>query len=296
MFWYLQKEGRFPEARSKFYVAEIILALEYLHQNDVIYRDLKPENLLLDADGHVVLCDFGLSKVNIESEKAQSIIGTTEYLAPEVLLDEYGYTKMVDFWSLGVLTFEMTCGWSPFYAEDTQQMYKNIAFGKVRFPRDALSSKGRDFVKRLLKRTPKNRIGADNGTQDLKEHAFFSDIAWDALQERRITPPFRPTLVKAEQPQATLNPEFTNALMDSSSLQAVAAALTSGFSGSTPLSPSMQQQFKGFTFVDESAMVQVFSELGMNNEQDIFQQDEERTTIDQTSAHIFPELRMNEEE
>ncbi|KAK6415145.1 Serine/threonine-protein kinase, partial [Oleoguttula sp. CCFEE 5521] len=131
LFWHLQKEGRFLEDRAKFYIAELILALRHLHQYDIVYRDLKPENILLDANGHIALCDFGLSKANLaKNDTTNTFCGTTEYLAPEVLLDEQGYTKMVDFWSLGVLVFEMCCGWSPFYAEDTQQMYKNIAFGK----------------------------------------------------------------------------------------------------------------------------------------------------------------------
>jgi protein-serine/threonine kinase len=141
LFWHLQREGRFQEGRAKFYIAELILALQHLHEHNIVYRDLKPENILLDANGHIALCDFGLSKANLtENATTNTFCGTTEYLAPEVLLDEHGYTKMVDFWSLGVLVFEMCCGWSPFYAEDTQQMYKNIAFGKVRFPRDALST------------------------------------------------------------------------------------------------------------------------------------------------------------
>ncbi|KAF3119835.1 hypothetical protein TWF569_003583 [Orbilia oligospora] len=148
LFWHLQQEGRFSEERAKFYIAELILALEHLHNHDIVYRDLKPENILLDANGHIALCDFGLSKSNLsKNETTNTFCGTTEYLAPEVLLDEQGYTKMVDFWSLGVLVFEMCCGWSPFFAEDTQQMYKNIAFGKVRFPKDALSLEGRNFVK-----------------------------------------------------------------------------------------------------------------------------------------------------
>jgi serine/threonine protein kinase len=130
LFWHLQKEGRFDEKRAKFYIAELILALQHLHMHDIVYRDLKPENILLDANGHIALCDFGLSKANLtKNATTNTFCGTTEYLAPEVLLDEAGYTKMVDFWSLGVLVFEMCCGWSPFYAEDTQQMYKNIAFG-----------------------------------------------------------------------------------------------------------------------------------------------------------------------
>lgn len=148
LFYHLQKEGKFGEQRAKFYVAELILALEHLHNHDIVYRDLKPENILLDANGHIALCDFGLSKANLTANSTtNTFCGTTEYLAPEVLLDEHGYTKMVDFWSLGVLVFEMCCGWSPFFAEDVHTMYKNIVYGKVRFPREALSAEGRSFVK-----------------------------------------------------------------------------------------------------------------------------------------------------
>ena len=166
LFWHLQREGRFNEARAKFYVAELILALEHLHRHDIVYRDLKPENILLDANGHIALCDFGLSKANLAgSDTTNTFCGTTEYLAPEVLLDEHGYTKMVDFWSLGVLVFEMCCGWSPFYAEDTQQMYRNIAFGKVRFPRDALSTEGRNFVKGLSEPESEAPSGRHHGRE-----------------------------------------------------------------------------------------------------------------------------------
>lgn len=111
LFWHLQKEGRFDEHTSKFYIAEVILAPQHLHMHNIVYRDLKPENILLDANGHIALCDFGLSKANLSTDATtNTFCGTTEYLAPEVLLDEVGYTKMVDFWSLGVLMFEMCCG------------------------------------------------------------------------------------------------------------------------------------------------------------------------------------------
>ncbi|RAL65043.1 hypothetical protein DID88_001150 [Monilinia fructigena] len=206
LFWHLQKEGRFDEKRAKFYIAELILALQHLHKHDIVYRDLKPENILLDANGHIALCDFGLSKANLtKNATTNTFCGTTEYLAPEVLLDEAGYTKMVDFWSLGVLVFEMCCGWSPFYAEDTQQMYKNIAF-----------------------------------------ETFFllSDIDWDALTKKLITPPFKPKL-KSETDTSNFDPEFTNALNGASSLNARAAALAAGMETSTPLSPGMQANFKG---------------------------------------------------
>ncbi|PHH68094.1 hypothetical protein CDD80_267 [Ophiocordyceps camponoti-rufipedis] len=254
LFWHLQKEGRFDERRAKFYIAELILAIQHLHNNDIVYRDLKPENILLDANGHIALCDFGLSKANLtKNDTTNTFCGTTEYLAPEVLLDESGYTKMVDFWSLGVLVFEMCCGWSPFYAEDTQQMYKNIAFGKVRFPRDTLSQEGRNFVKGLLNRNPKHRLGATDDAEELKRHPFFGDIDWDLLAKKLITPPFKPKL-KSETDVSYFDPEFTNALDQNGSLNERAAALARGYAASTPLSPSVQANFQGFTFVDESAL------------------------------------------
>lgn len=275
LFWHLQKEGRFKEDRAKFYIAELILALEHLHNHDIVYRDLKPENILLDANGHIALCDFGLSKANLAANATtNTFCGTTEYLAPEVLLDDTGYSKMVDFWSLGVLVFEMCCGWSPFYADDTQQMYKNIAFGKVRFPKDAMSLQGRNFVKgvriicrllnvttykahtkQLLNRNPRHRLGATYDAKELKEHAFFADIDWNALLKKDVIPPFKPKL-SSETDTSNFDPEFTNAPM-TGSLNARALG-TANLAASTPLSPTLQANFRGFTFVDESTMEEHF--------------------------------------
>lgn len=259
LFWHLQKEGRFKEDRAKFYIAELILALEHLHNHDIVYRDLKPENILLDANGHIALCDFGLSKANLAANATtNTFCGTTEYLAPEVLLDDQGYTKMVDFWSLGVLVFEMCCGWSPFYAEDTQQMYKNIAFGKVRFPRDALSLEGRNFVKGLLNRNPKHRLGATHDAKELREHPFFHDIDWVELQRKNVVPPFKPKL-SSETDTSNFDPEFTNAPMTGSLNSRSSALASANMPASTPLSPGMQANFRGFTFVDESSIDDHFS-------------------------------------
>lgn len=211
LFWHLQRETRFSEERARFYIAELVLALEHLHKYDIVYRDLKPENILLDATGHVALCDFGLSKPDLRSDElTNTFCGTTEYLAPEVLLDEHGYSKLVDFWSLGVLLFEMCCGWSPFYAEDTQQMYKNICFGKIRFPKGVIGEDGKQFVKGLLNRNPKHRLGAQRDAAELKEHPFFKSIDWDALARKQVTPPFKP-VVESDESVANFDPEFTTA-------------------------------------------------------------------------------------
>ncbi|SJL01708.1 related to SCH9-serine/threonine protein kinase involved in stress response and nutrient-sensing signaling pathway [Armillaria ostoyae] len=211
LFWHLQRETRFPLDRARFYIAELVLALEHLHKYDIVYRDLKPENILLDATGHVALCDFGLSKADLKpDELTTTFCGTTEYLAPEILLDEHGYSKIVDFWSLGVLLFEMCCGWSPFYAEDTQQMYKNICFGKIRFPKGVINEEGKQFVKGLLNRNPKHRLGATRDAAELKEHTFFSCIDWKALSLKQVTPPFKP-VVESDESTANFDPEFTTA-------------------------------------------------------------------------------------
>ncbi|KAF5387800.1 hypothetical protein D9615_000184 [Tricholomella constricta] len=211
LFWHLQRETRFSEERARFYIAELILALEHLHKFDIVYRDLKPENILLDATGHVALCDFGLSKADLRSDElTTTFCGTTEYLAPEILLSEQGYSKIVDFWSLGVLLFEMCCGWSPFYAEDTQQMYKNICFGKIRFPKGVIGEDGKQFVKGLLNRNPNHRLGASRDAEELKEHPFFKTIDWKALALKQVTPPFKP-VVESDESTNNFDPEFTSA-------------------------------------------------------------------------------------
>ncbi|GAA6020250.1 hypothetical protein JCM11491_003864 [Sporobolomyces phaffii] len=289
LFHHLQKEGRFTEDRARFYTAEIVLAFEHLHKFDIVYRDLKPENILLDATGHIVLCDFGLSKPDLPSDAlTNTFCGTTEYLAPEVLLDDNGYSKIVDFWSLGVLLFEMCCGWSPFYAEDTQQMYKLICFGKVKFPRGVIGEDGKQFVKGLLNRNPKHRLGATRDAEELKEHAFFKSIDWDLLGQRAVPPPFKP-YVDSDESVANFDPEFTEAnLFDeaphdvefdesdpsptwldraselsSSRSHAAAADIraspmeirnTTSRSSRPPVQPltnSVQENFRGFTFSGE---------------------------------------------
>jgi protein-serine/threonine kinase len=144
-------------------------------------------------------------------------------------------------------------------------MYKNIAFGKVRFPRDALSTEGRNFVKGLLNRNPKHRLGATRDAEELKAHPFFADIDWEALAKKNVKPPFKPKL-KGELDVSNFDPEFTNALNGAGSLNARAAALASGQNpASTPLSPTMQANFAGFTFTDQSTMEQQFGEKQRND-------------------------------
>ncbi|KAF8708978.1 Protein kinase C terminal domain, partial [Rhizoctonia solani] len=314
LFWHLQRETRFSEERARFYIAELVLALEHLHKYDIVYRDLKPENILLDATGHVALCDFGLSKPDLPSgQLTNTFCGTTEYLAPEVLLDDHGYSKLVDFWSLGVLLFEMCCGWSPFYAEDTQQMYKNICFGKIRFPRGVIGEDGKQFVKGLLNRNPKHRLGAHRDAEELKEHPFFKNIDWVALAQKQVPPPFKPS-VESDESTACFDPEFTSAdlketgvdaLMDEDDPSDQWVASVGAHNGrpsfngpnggvkgmeitnkdaankkaqrerGSPLTKSIQENFRGFTYSGESVVAAAAGVLGKDFDEDVEEEDED---------------------
>lgn len=158
LFSYLRRAGRFGSNMAKFYAAEIVLALEYLHAHNVVYRDLKPENLLLDARGHMKIADFGFAK--IVPEVTWTLCGTPEYLAPEIIQNR-GHGKAADWWSLGILIFEMIAGYPPFYAEAPVAIYEKIIKGIIEFPR-YFDPVARDLVCRLLNPDPCNRLGSMN--------------------------------------------------------------------------------------------------------------------------------------
>lgn len=207
LFHHLQREGRFSVWRSKFYTAELLCALECLHGFNVIYRDLKPENILLDYTGHISLCDFGLCKLNMaEKDKTNTFCGTPEYLAPELLLGQ-GYTKTVDWWTLGVLLYEMLTGLPPFYDENVQEMYRKILEDPLRFP-DDVDKDARHLLVALLTRDPTKRMGA-SGSAEIKAHPFFRDIDWKKLMAKKIQPPFKPSVESAID-TSNFDAEFTS--------------------------------------------------------------------------------------
>jgi serum/glucocorticoid-regulated kinase 2 len=168
LFHHLQKEQRFDINRSRFYAAELLCALECLHGFGVIYRDLKPENILVDYVGHIALCDFGLCKLDMKDEdKTNTFCGTPEYLAPE-LLHGQGYTKAVDWWTLGVLLYEMLTGLPPFYDENTNEMYRKILSEPLHFPGpEIVPPAARDLLSKLLDRDANRRLGT-NGAAEIK--------------------------------------------------------------------------------------------------------------------------------
>ncbi|KCV69705.1 AGC/AKT protein kinase [Fonticula alba] len=240
LFKHLQDEGSFDERRARFYTAELLMALEYLHGFDIVYRDLKPENILLDSNGHIALCDFGLCKVNMTSgKKTNTFCGTPEYLAPELLLGE-GYTKVVDWWTLGILLYEMITGLPPFFADDIEEMYQKILNAPLVFPPE-VSPKAQSLLRGLLDRSPSTRLGS-GGAHEIRAHPFFADIRWDKLHARQVAPPFRPE-VGGQTDTRNFDEEFTT-------MMPVDSVVESG----DHLSSSVQAQFDGFTYVAESKM------------------------------------------
>jgi len=194
LFQHLKNAKRFPEARAKFYVALIASAIGHLHSKDIIYRDLKPENILMDDDGYVYLTDFGMAKFLKKDTLAMSFCGTPEYLAPEIITGE-GHAKEADWWSLGILAFETMFGIPPFYHQNQSTMYELIKDSKLKFPAiPEVSEEGKDFIRKLLVREPKKRLGSVNDVDELKSHPWFKDIDWDLLYQKKIEPPFKPRI------------------------------------------------------------------------------------------------------
>eukprot|EP00755_Sulcionema_specki_P038297 Sspe_Gene.110605::Locus_91661_Transcript_1_1_Confidence_1.000_Length_1353::g.110605::m.110605/K13303/SGK2; serum/glucocorticoid-regulated kinase 2 len=193
LFSHLKKEKRFTEARARFYAVEICMGLKYLHDHDIVYRDLKPENVLLDAEGHIVLTDFGLSKMMKESERTKTFCGTPEYLAPEILLNK-GHGKPVDWWSFGTLLYEMIVGIPPFYSQDMREMYDMILHSDLFIP-EIVSPHATDLLIKLLARDPKHRLGTGpDGPLEVMAHPYFSGIDWDAFYNKTVEPPFKPNV------------------------------------------------------------------------------------------------------
>ena len=184
----------FKNEKAKFYVVELVLALEFLHDNNMVYRDLKPENILLDDKGHVKLTDFGLSKIlDEENDKAFTICGTPQYLAPEVLLKK-GYDKTVDWWSLGCVMYEMLSGRLPFAIKRGMKLSTRIYERGVEFPPN-LTNEAIDLIKKLLIVDPQKRLGqGPDGSKNIKNHPFFNNINWEDAKKKKLKPPFIPKL------------------------------------------------------------------------------------------------------
>lgn len=235
LMFHIQNSGKFSEERTRFYTAEIISALQFLHMSGIVYRDLKLDNILLDCQGHVKIADFGMCKEGMEDGMTtNTFCGTPDYIAPEIL-NELPYDRSCDYWSLGVLVYEMLTGTSPFVGDHEDVLFQSILQSRITFPK-YLSKEAMSFLKGLLERSVCNRLGY-SPRANIREHRFFKTLDWDRLERREQDPPFTPN-VKSAVDTDNFDPEFTN---DPAQLSPVDTALIQSIN---------QSEFAGFSFVN----------------------------------------------
>lgn len=232
LFTRLSKEVMFTEEDVKFYLAELALAMNHLHTLGIIYRDLKPENILLDEHGHIALTDFGLSKQPLDGSKTYSFCGTVEYMAPEIV-NRKGHDFAADWWSFGVLMYEMLTGNLPFHGQTRQETMNQILRSKLGMPEN-LSPEAQSLLRALFKRNPQNRLGAGaQGILDIKAHCFFATIDWVRLERKQVRPPFIPAVSRDD--AFYFDVEYTSK--------------SPRDSPGGPISASAHEIFRGFSFV-----------------------------------------------
>ncbi|KPI98062.1 Putative protein kinase C delta type-like [Papilio xuthus] len=192
LMFHIQQSGRFPEPRARFYAAEIVSGLKFLHKRGIIYRDLKLDNILLDYEGHVRIADFGMCKLQIYLDKtADTFCGTPDYMAPEIIKG-LKYNQTVDWWSFGVLLYEMLIGQSPFSGCDEDELFWSICNEMPSYPR-FLSQEALSILTRLLDKDARTRLGgAECMHGDVRDQDFFHGLAWDRLERRELDAPFKP--------------------------------------------------------------------------------------------------------
>uniref|UniRef100_A0A8D3DP01 Protein kinase C n=1 Tax=Scophthalmus maximus TaxID=52904 RepID=A0A8D3DP01_SCOMX len=190
LMFHIQSCHKFDLHRATFYAAEIICGLQFLHSKGIIYRDLKLDNVLLDSDGHIKIADFGMCKENMRDEsRTATFCGTPDYIAPEILLGQK-YNSSVDWWSFGVLLYEMLIGQSPFHGRDEEELFQSIRTDNPVYPH-CLAKDSKDILVKLFVREPEERLGVKG---NIRQHSFFRGTDWNALEQRHVAPPFRPTL------------------------------------------------------------------------------------------------------
>ncbi|KAI2623032.1 kinase-like protein [Hypomontagnella submonticulosa] len=250
LFTHLNTEKMFSESVAAFYMAEMVLALSHLHDTlGVVYRDLKPENCLLDAQGHLLLTDFGLSKVAVEEDAGcKSILGTVEYMAPEIVLGQK-YGKAVDWWSFGALGYDLMTGNPPFRGGNHAKIQQNIVKQKLVLPY-FLSPDAKDLMTRLLKKDPTKRLGSNmpRDLQMIKKHRFFRKIDWKKLAAREMEPPIQPMITDPELAE-NFAPEFTEL-----SLSPLVAK--DPWSDLSPKDDFKENPFGGFSYVASSSLLE----------------------------------------
>ena len=207
IFDHLVIQRRFSEPQVKFIAAQVLIALGYLHANKIVHRDLKPENVLVEENGYIKLADFGLAKFLQQNQDTKSFCGTAEYLAPEIL-DMKGHNFSVDWWTLGVLIYEMTTGRPPFMHQNHHKLGQLIRQGHIIFPHPErhgikMSDELKDIITKLLERDSKKRLGSVNDADDLVNHPWFADIDWKALMDKQMPSPFLPDMEQIRTKQSS---------------------------------------------------------------------------------------------
>ncbi|RCV44927.1 hypothetical protein SETIT_9G414100v2 [Setaria italica] len=245
LFFQLYQQGLFREELARIYTAEIVSAVAHLHANGIMHRDLKPENILLDADGHAMLTDFGVAKEFDENTRSNSMCGTVEYMAPEIVQGR-GHDKAADWWSVGILLFEMLTGKPPFVGGNRDKIQQKIVKEKIKLP-TYLSSEVHSLLKGLLHKEAGRRLGSGTGGSDeIKNHKWFKSINWKRLEARQIQPSFRPN-VAGKTCIANFDECWTSMpVLDSPVASPVAA----------------NSNFVGFSYVRPSSFLQKPSPLG----------------------------------
>ena len=191
LFTYLRGVGRFPVDQARVYIAQIVSIFEYLHSKNIIYRDLKPENILIHKSGYLKLTDFGFAKKVVG--KTYTLCGTPEYLAPEIILNK-GHGFPVDWWTMGILLYEMLVGIDPFSDDDPMMIYQKVIKGKIRFPKE-MDKNAKSLIKHLLVADITKRYGClKNGVKDIVNHSFFDDFNWRDFVFMKMDPPYKPNV------------------------------------------------------------------------------------------------------
>ncbi|XP_060766140.1 protein kinase C, delta b [Neoarius graeffei] len=237
LMFHIQDKGRFELYRATFYAAEIICGLQFLHSKGIIYRDLKLDNVMLDRDGHIKIADFGMCKENVFGEnRATTFCGTPDYIAPEILLGQK-YTFSVDWWSFGVLVYEMLIGQSPFQGDDEDELFESIRMDTPHYPR-WITKESRDLLEKLFEREPTRRLGV---VGNIRGHAFFKTINWLVLEKREVSPPFKPK-VKSPNDCSNFDREFLSEKprLSHSDKNLIDSMDQSAFAGFSFINPKME--------------------------------------------------------
>lgn len=250
----LQRYICFPPEQCRLYAAEIIMGLQELHRNNILYRDLKPENVLLAADGHLILTDFGLSKMFADEDKYEhrttTFCGTPEYLAPEIILQEEEYSYAADFWSLGTMLYEMLTGVTPFAANTMDEMYDRVLYDDLLFPAK-FDPEAMDLIAGLLERDPLNRLGAGfGGVFELRTHTYFSaHLNWKDVHAKKIQPIYIPKTT-SETDLSNFDPDFLNMSTHIKEENDEAILLRRKWLPDTCPAGLYEHAYRGFSYID----------------------------------------------